>query len=219
MPWQFGHPANPEIHRRTTAEEIWRDTNGVVDAVVLGVGTGGTLTGVRRRAQGTQPRSQDHRRRAGKQSGPVGRNALASPYPGIGAGFVPDVSRHDFDRRGAAGEQRRGDRDVPEVGSAGGHLRGHLLRCRPRLCHAGGETRRDEGPTVVTILPSGAERYLSPLCSTDTATNEVKWARWRPRRVTSAAVAAADHIALRVYPSRLDRRVMSMAGRERPDGT
>jgi cysteine synthase A len=46
MPWQFGHPANPEIHRKTTAEEIWRDTNGVVDAVVLGVGTGGTLTGV-----------------------------------------------------------------------------------------------------------------------------------------------------------------------------
>ena len=46
MPWQFGHPANPEIHRRTTAEEIWRDTNGVVDAIVLGVGTGGTLTGV-----------------------------------------------------------------------------------------------------------------------------------------------------------------------------
>jgi len=46
MPWQFGNAANPEIHRRTTAEEIWRDTNGVVDAVVLGVGTGGTLTGV-----------------------------------------------------------------------------------------------------------------------------------------------------------------------------
>src|SRR5688500_352689 len=46
MPWQFGHPANPEIHRRTTAEEIWRDTSGVVDTIVLGVGTGGTLTGV-----------------------------------------------------------------------------------------------------------------------------------------------------------------------------
>jgi cysteine synthase A len=46
MPWQFGHPANPEIHRRTTAEEIWCDTDGIVDAVVLGVGTGGTLTGV-----------------------------------------------------------------------------------------------------------------------------------------------------------------------------
>ena len=46
MPWQFGHPANPEIHRRTTAEEIWIDTGGVVDAVVIGVGTGGTLTGV-----------------------------------------------------------------------------------------------------------------------------------------------------------------------------
>lgn len=47
MPWQFGHPANPEIHRRTTAEEIWRDTNGIVDALVLGVGTGGTLTASR----------------------------------------------------------------------------------------------------------------------------------------------------------------------------
>lgn len=91
MPWQFGHPANPEIHRRTTAEEIWRDTNGVVDAIVLGVGTGGTLTGVGEVLKARNPAIRIIA--VEPENSPVLSGGTHSPHmiQGIGAGFVPDV--------------------------------------------------------------------------------------------------------------------------------
>lgn len=96
MPWQFGHPANPEIHRRTTAEEIWRDTNGVVDAIVLGVGTGGTLTGV---GEVLKKRKPDLRMIAVEpENSPVMSGGEHTPHmiQGIGAGFIPDVLNMDL---------------------------------------------------------------------------------------------------------------------------
>ncbi|HYH61530.1 MAG TPA: cysteine synthase A, partial [Solirubrobacterales bacterium] len=91
MPQQFSNPANPEVHRRTTAEEIWRDTDGSVDALVCGVGTGGTITGVGQVMKDRRPGFQCF---AVEPSGsPVLGGGQPGPHKiqGIGAGFVPDV--------------------------------------------------------------------------------------------------------------------------------
>jgi cysteine synthase len=99
MPQQFKNPANPEIHRKTTAEEIWRDTNGAVDMVVAGVGTGGTITGVAEAIKARKPGFKAiavepanspvlTQRRAGQPLKP-GKHTIQ----GIGAGFIPDVDR------------------------------------------------------------------------------------------------------------------------------
>jgi cysteine synthase A len=161
MPWQFGHPANPEIHRKTTAEEIWRDTNGVVDAVVLGVGTGGTLTGI---GEVLKKRKPDIRIIAIEpEASPVLSGGEHSPHmiQGIGAGFVPDVLNTDIidevllvDNEQAIETARR---VAALEGIPAGISSGAALACAMRVA------ARDEmkGKTVVTVLPSCAERYLS----------------------------------------------------------
>ena len=77
MPQQFSNPANPEIHRRTTAEEIWRDLDGEVDALVAGVGTGGTITGVGQVLKERRPARPRGRGRAGRLGGALGRRCPA----------------------------------------------------------------------------------------------------------------------------------------------
>ena len=161
MPWQFGHPANPAVHRRTTAEEIWIDTDGVVDAVVLGVGTGGTLTGVGEVLKGRKP---DIRIIAVEpDKSPVLSGGQHSPHmiQGIGAGFVPDVLDTDLidevllvSNEEAIETSRR---LAALEGIPAGISSGAALACAMRVA------ARDEmkGKTVVTILPSFAERYLS----------------------------------------------------------
>lgn len=161
MPWQFGHPANPEIHRRTTAEEIWRDTSGVVDAVVLGVGTGGTLTGV---GEVLKERKSDVKIIAVEpENSPVLSGGTHSPHmiQGIGAGFVPEVldtSLIDEVMLATNEESMETARKIAELeGIPAGISSGAALACAIRVA------QRDEmkGKTVVTLLPSCAERYLS----------------------------------------------------------
>ena len=115
MPQQFSNPANPEIHRRTTAEEIWRDTDGEVGAFVAGVGTGGTITGVGQDAEGARARGAGRRGRAGGLAGAL-RRRRPGPHKiqGIGAGFVPEVLDRavideivSVERRGRAGDRAR----------------------------------------------------------------------------------------------------------------
>jgi len=161
MPWQFGHPANPEIHRRTTAEEIWRDTDGVVDALVLGVGTGGTLTGV---GEVLKARKPDIKIIAVEpENSPVLSGGTHSPHmiQGIGAGFVPDVLNTDLIDEvmlvGNDAAMQMARRLAAVEGIPGGISSGAALDCAFRVA------ARDEmkGKTVVTVLPSFAERYLS----------------------------------------------------------
>ena len=160
-PQQFENPANPEVHRRTTAEEIWRDTEGRVDVLVAGVGTGGTLTGV---SQVLRERREGFRTVAVEPSGsPVLSGGEPGPHKiqGIGAGFVPgvlDTSLIDevlrVDNEVAFATARRLAR---EEGLLAGISSGANV-------HAALEVARrpeSEGKVIVVILPSHGERYLA----------------------------------------------------------
>lgn len=161
MPWQFGHPANPDIHRRTTAEEIWRDTNGVLDAVVLGVGTGGTLTGVGEVLKSRRPEIRIIA--VEPEKSPVLSGGTHSPHmiQGIGAGFIPEVLKTDLiDEVLLVSNEEAIDtarRLAALDGIPAGISSGAALACAVRVA------KRDEmkGQTVVTVLPDCAERYLS----------------------------------------------------------
>ncbi|MBV9571638.1 MAG: cysteine synthase A [Alphaproteobacteria bacterium] len=161
MPQQFENPANPDIHRRTTAEEIWRDTGGNVDAVISGVGTGGTITGVGEVLKQRKPsvrmialEPQDSPVLSGGQPGP-------HPIQGIGAGFVPAIldrgvidevitipSATAFDTARKVAKLE----GIPVGISSGAAVAGALqVGARPEMA----------GKVIVTIIPSFAERYLS----------------------------------------------------------
>ena len=161
MPQQFQNPANPEIHRRTTAEEIWKDTGGKVDAVVSGVGTGGTLTGVgavlKARKPGLRMIAVEPEDSAVLSGSPPGPHKIQ----GLGAGFVPEILDtgliDEIVRVGndaafrVAREVARLD-GVPVGISSGAALAAALeVGARPVMA----------GKTIVVILPSFAERYLS----------------------------------------------------------
>ncbi|MCL6285747.1 cysteine synthase A [Ruegeria sp. 2012CJ41-6] len=161
MPWQFGHPANPDIHSRTTAEEIWTDTDGVVDAVVMGVGTGGTLTGV---AQTLKSYNADIRIVAVEpEASQILSGGDHSPHmiQGIGAGFVPPVLDTGLiDEVMLAGNEEAMEtarRAAQICGIPAGISSGAAIACALRVA------KRDDmkGKTVVAILPSSAERYVS----------------------------------------------------------
>jgi len=161
MPWQFGNPANPEIHRRTTAEEIWRDTGGVVDAVVMGVGTGGTLTGAGGVLKERKPELRIFA--VEPENSPVLSGGEHSPHliQGIGAGFVPDVldtGLIDEVLLVSNDEALETARKLAAIeGILGGISSGAALACAMRVA------AREEmkGKTVVAILPDFAERYVS----------------------------------------------------------
>ncbi len=161
MPQQFKNLANPEVHRLTTAEEIWRDTNGKVDILISGVGTGGTITGV---AEVIKKRKPEFRAIAVE---PVDSPVLSGGKPGghkiqgIGAGFVPDVLRTDLIdeiigvTNDDAGTMAR--RLAKEEGILAGISSGAAA------CAALEVARRpeSEGKLIVVVLPDTGERYLT----------------------------------------------------------
>jgi len=161
MPQQFSNPANPEIHRLTTADEIWRDTGGEVDILVSGVGTGGTITGV---AEVIKKRKPEFRA--------IAVEPLASPMlsegkrgvhkiQGIGAGFVPDVLGLDFideivkvaDEDAGIMARRLAKEEGLLVGISSGAATWAALEVAKRA--------ENQGKLIVVVLPDTGERYLS----------------------------------------------------------
>jgi cysteine synthase A len=168
MPQQFKNLANPEIHRKTTAEEIWRDTDGKVDILVAGIGTGGTITGV---AEVIKPRRPEFKAIAVEpKDSPVLSGGKPGPHKiqGIGAGFVPDVLNTEIIdeiiqvTNDDAFETSR--RLAKEEGILGG------ISCGAALWAALEVSKRNEnrGKLIVVVLPDTGERYLStPLLQVD----------------------------------------------------
>lgn len=161
MPQQFGNPSNPEIHRLTTAEEIWRDTDGRVDIVVAGVGTGGTITGVaeviKRRKPGFKAIAVEPADSPVLSGGRPGRHKIQ----GIGAGFVPDILRMDLVDEvitvtsGDAGTVAR--RLAREEGILAGISSGAATWAALQVAQRADNVDK----LIVVVLPDTGERYLS----------------------------------------------------------
>jgi cysteine synthase A len=168
---QFSNPSNPAIHRKTTAEEIWRDTDGKVDFVIAGVGTGGTITGV---AEVIKPRKPSFKAIAVEPvKSPVISGGQAGPHKlqGIGAGFIPanlntkvidEVIKVNEDDSGPISKQVNTLDGIP-VGISSGAAIWAALQVAKRPENA--------GKTIVVIVPSSSERYLSTWLFADISTD------------------------------------------------
>jgi cysteine synthase len=161
LPQQFENPANPEIHRRTTAEEIWRDTDGTADILVAGVGTGGTLTGIGGALKARKPSFRCVA--VEPDASPVLSGGVKGPHPlqGIGAGFIPkvlDVKLIDEIIR-VKGEDAfaTARRAAREEGLLVGISSGAALWAAVQVARRA----ENDGKLIIVIIPSFGERYLS----------------------------------------------------------
>ena len=161
MPNQFSNPANPEIHRKTTAEEIWADTEGTVDILVAGVGTGGTITGVSEVIKARKPSFKAIA--VEPQDSPVlsGGNPGPHKIQGIGAGFVPEVLNIGIIDEVVPVSNEQAFETARKMAKMEGILCGISSGAAVWAAMEVGKKSENQGKTIIVILPSTGERYLS----------------------------------------------------------
>lgn len=161
IPLQFENPANPDIHRKTTAEEIWEDTEGEIDIFVAGVGTGGTITGVSEKLKEKNP---DLLSVAVEPAGsPVlsGGDPGEHEIPGVGAGFIPEVLNQDIIDEVFQVESSEAKEITRELAAREGILAGPSSGAAAKAAMEVGSRQKNRDKTVVVVLPDTGERYLS----------------------------------------------------------
>jgi len=161
MPYQFKNPSNPDIHRRTTAQEIWQDTDGIVDIFVAGVGTGGTLTGTSETLKAKKPDILSVAVEPEKSAVLSGKEPGSHKIQGMGAGFIPDVLNMEIiDQIIQVNEEdafKTTERLAREEGIFAGMSAGAAVHAALKI----GKLSEHEGKNIIVILPDTGTRYLS----------------------------------------------------------
>ncbi|MCX7957837.1 MAG: cysteine synthase A [Deltaproteobacteria bacterium] len=160
MPMQFRNPANPEIHRKTTAEEIWNDTEGKIDIFVGGVGTGGTITGV---SEIIKKRKKIYSVAVEPAASPVLSGGKPGPHKiqGIGAGFIPEVLNREIIDEIIQVTNEDAISTAREIARKEGILAGISSGAALWAALQIAKRKESEGKTIVVLLPDTGERYLS----------------------------------------------------------
>jgi len=196
MPNQFANPANPEIHRKTTAEEIWSDTGGQVDILVSGVGTGGTITGV---AEVIKARKPSFKAIAIEPAdSPILSGGKPGPHKiqGIGAGFVPDVLNTEIIDEIVTVTNEDAFETARQVAKLEGILCGISSGAAVWAALQIAARPENEGKQIVVILPSTGERYLSTdLFIKDEKTGVAKAKKPAPKKTTPPKVTTGKNRA------------------------
>lgn len=161
MPQQFKNPANPDVHRKTTAKEIWRDTDGRVDVFVAGVGTGGTITGVSEKLKKKNPELKSVA--VEPEESPIlsGGEAGSHEIQGIGAGFVPEVLHREIIDEVVRVESDEAKNMTKRLAREEGILAGISSGAAAQAAVRVAKRSASEGKRILVILPDTGERYLS----------------------------------------------------------